>query len=131
MMKNTETRAFNTKGPLGLMMLLLNRSLFEAIDKWTVPVIRRRDHCRTFPMHDLYAYVGLEIAVSLNRVASFEDMWNTKKFAGVEDFRALIGRDKFKRIRPALRFYPSCDHDVATKDSLRHNRLILQLFCRN
>lgn len=130
MMRNTATRAFDTKETLDLTILFLNRSLFEAISKKNAPLLRRCGHCRAFPTIALYACIGLEIAASLTRVASFEDMW-CKNVYGLEYFRTVMGRDKFEPIRSAMRVYPSYDHDVSTKDPLWHSRLIIQYFRRN
>lgn len=58
-------------------------------------------------------------------------MWSKKQFAGLEDCCAVMGRNRFKRIRSALRFYPSYDHYVAVRDPLWHSRLILQHLRRN
>lgn len=64
----------------------------------------------------------------MTKVAVIEEMWSNKTFKGLEDFRAVMGRDMFRSIRSELRFYPTYDHDVDLKDPLWHSRIILQHF---
>lgn len=123
--------AFASKGFLGVFMLFLHRSLFEAIHSWTLPVLRRRGYDASFTLQDLYAYIGLEIASSLTKVPVLSEMWSTKMFCGLEDFRRVMSRDTFKLIRCTLRLYPSYDHDIAVRDPLWHSRIIMEHFCRN
>lgn len=57
-------------------------------------------------------------------------MWS-KTFGGLEAFRAVMGRDQFKLIPSEIRFYPSYDPGVATKDPVWNRRLMLQHFGGN
>lgn len=103
-------RSFESEGFLGLFLLFMRLSLFEAIHFWTVTMIRRRSYGAGFTTSVLYAYVGLEIATSLTKVPILSELWSNRMFFGTDDFGKVMSRDTFMRIRSSLRLYPSYDH---------------------
>lgn len=52
-----------------------------------------------------FAYVGLEKARSLSKKNNVKDYWTSRMFLVQEAFRAVMSRDKFRKIRSVLRFY--------------------------
>lgn len=61
--------SYTHHGPLGLFFLFLNKSFVTTLSRWTVPGLKRRRYMNNLPLDALYAYIGIEIAVSLQRVS--------------------------------------------------------------
>lgn len=102
----TTRKAYKTQRTLSLFFLFLTQSMFEALSKWTHERLRASAQDENLNLTEMRACLDLEIA-SLTKVSVLQETWNTKKFAGVSDFSAVMPRDHFKKIRAALKLSPA------------------------
>ena len=66
--------------------------------------------------------------MSFNTFNSISDYWSTRMFAGNKDFRNVMGRDQFKRIRGCLTLhhpFATIDFHQRSADPLYHSRAFL------
>lgn len=79
------------------------------------------------------AYVGLEMAMSIDSYNDISDYWKTNMFSGHNDFKAAMSRDDFNRIRSNIVLHPeeTIIHDVRSSDPLWHSRKMIQIFQKN
>lgn len=123
-------RAYSENKEVGLFHLFLNKSFFHSILKWTNAELEKKGRNK-ITEKKLYAYVGLELAMSILRLSEIRDYWKQTMFEGHSDFSRVMSRDDFQNIRGSLRFYPFYDSPIATKDPLWHSRLMLEHFMKN
>ena len=97
--------------------------------QWTNVELRKRGS-REISIKKLYAYVGLEIAMSIVQIGSIIEYWETKPFSGHEDFCETMSHTDFQDIRAAIQFHPFDCFDVATmeEDPLYHSRMFINHF---
>ena len=115
--------AYKDRKEVGLFWLCLTKRFFDSVRLWTSKRLQL-DSSRITELcsEELYAYVGLEIATSINKFNELREYWASRCFVGNADFRRVMSRDKFQTIRASLRFYPAYDHSVAVADPLWHSR---------
>lgn len=76
-------RAFDKKAELSLPSLFMNGTFFESVRKWTTQKMRLRGlliPTNVLTIEKLYAYVGLEMAMSLCKFNQISDYWCGKTF---------------------------------------------------
>ena len=85
-----------------------------------------------FNFSQFKGYIGLEIAMSFNSFNNISDYWSTKMFARNKDFKDVMGRDVFKRIRGCLKlhhpFATEDFHKSSAADPLHNSRTFLNRF---
>lgn len=70
---------------------------------------------------ELDAFIVLEIVTSLMNSNDLNDYWCSKLFFGNEEFKRVIGRDLFLKIRSSLKLYPTYNNDTTFLDPLLHS----------
>ncbi len=91
-------KAFEDEGSRekNLFHLFLNYLLFEAMLQWMNIEVRKRGS-RDISIGKQYAYVGLEIAMSIVQIGNIIEYWETKPFSGHEDFCETMSHKDFYR----------------------------------
>ncbi|KAG1705140.1 hypothetical protein DVH05_004076 [Phytophthora capsici] len=120
------TRAYHTKGILGLFGLFFNRRIRDTLLQWLNPRLTESG-VPTITLRELNAYIGLEIATSLCPLNRLRDYWSTNELYGHQLFRSTMQRDLFLGIRAALTLHPvdTVPKEVKVRDPLWHCRSIL------
>ena len=118
---------------IGLFYLFIAHSyLRDCIYKWTKDVLKEKWNVTDFSFCDFKQYIGLEIAMSFNSFHTISDYWSNKMFAGNQDFKDQMGRDRFKRIRGCLTLHAPFEtqdyHNRAIHDPLYYSRSFLNRF---
>jgi hypothetical protein len=102
-----------------LFELFLPKRFWDAILQWTNDNLVEKLK-KLITKEQFFAYIGLEVAISINPLDDIKDFLSTKKFFGVQDFRDVMSRNQFQLIRGSLAFRPiGCDPpDQKAKDPL-------------
>jgi hypothetical protein len=121
-----------------LLHLFMTKSFFAAVLKWMNKKLSLSPQSRgrrvdKFSEDELFAYVELELAMSVIRYNDIGQYWSTKVLEGHAAFRNTMSRNKFELIRSLLSFYDreSYDANLSSLDPLWHSRNILEHFLRN
>ena len=125
-------KAYKDNGYLGLFRLFINGSWFQAMRTW-LNMKREEKGLDAVNENMFYAYVGLEMAMSLVNMNTIDSYWRDDMFMGQKDFKETMSRPKFTAIRSNLTLCnPTLyDHEEASKDPLWHSRKLLEHFQRN
>ena len=138
--------AFDDKGELGLFFLFFTPQQIEAIRVYTCERLAwsgQSSTTRGLDKTKFNAVLGLELAMSILRFGAIADYWDVNKmFSGHEDFRKVMSRDDFTRIRSHYTLYNSAVFDstsdagdaeslsIITRDPMFHSRKVLDNFQR-
>lgn len=124
---------------LKLFFSFITKSYFCAVYKWTNQKIQacqkvRAMHLKKYISRDqFFAYVGLELGMSILQCNAIDQYWNTGLFQGHTTFQNTMSRNRFELIRSQLCFAnpEQYNHEVASKDPLWHSRSLLEHFTKN
>lgn len=64
----------------------------------------------------MYGYVGPELAAPITEPHNLKDYWYTKTVHGQDDFRRVMPRDIFLKIRALIQLYQASSHEEAEID---------------
>ena len=99
--------SFERDGLLGLFHLFLPSKFVKgSLYEWTKQEMIKKHPNSKFNYTMFKQYIGLEIAMSFNFFSQIRDYWSTKMFAGNEDFKNVMSRDKFMNVRASLKLHP-------------------------
>lgn len=104
--------ALNTGGEFGLFRLFFPLCEMERVRRQTNKSRRLK---REISCTDFHAYIELEVATSFVRLGKIEDYWSTKSFQRQMDFPIVMSRNRFQKIRAALRTSIGGYTDAVTK----------------
>jgi Transposase IS4 len=127
---NAVKEAYSERGNKGLFNLFLNGRFFSNVLSWTNGELAKKGHA-TVSREAFDAYLGLELAMSLNQLNQISYYWSTKTFLGNVDFRETMSRDMFCCIRSCLKFHEDRTHANAFTDPLCHCRTMLNHFLKS
>ncbi|CAM9879307.1 unnamed protein product, partial [Heterosigma akashiwo] len=99
-----EGMAEAAKEDLGVYYKFLDPPFFKKIFTWTNKEMFSHG-MEKIEMDKFMAYMGLEMAASVVRFGSWREYWATGLFQGHPDFKSVMGRDAFLKIRSCLKFY--------------------------
>jgi hypothetical protein len=116
---------------LGLFHLFLTQNYLETVCKWTNEVLERKGR-KQATVKEFYAYIGLEMGMSLLRYNDIKKYWAEGSFVGHETFRDTMSRNRFQEIRSCISFLSPKAYDAATAhdDPLWTCRSLLDHFIR-
>ena len=104
---------------LGLFNLFMTKTFLDTVWRWTNESMGRKGR-RRCTKNDFFAYIGLEMGMSLMKFNDIHKYWSSGCFLGHDTFRTTMSRDRFKQIRSCICFSsPSLYYaDEANKDLL-------------
>ena len=114
----------------GLFHMFVHNEFLNHIRCWTNEKLHGKHKPRMTPEF-FFAYLGVEIAASLNPQYKISDYWSSKEFIGNHDIASVMSRQKFMTARANVKHYPVYDEAVASKDPLWHSRSMLNHFWKN
>ena len=125
-------QAYNQNKELGLFRLFLSKSFFKCVLRWTNEALNN-DGRKPVSESKLWAYIGLEVGMSLVQMNDISAYWETKMFSGHSHFINVMSRDDFETIRSHLSVHPASayNHTIASTDPLWHSRKIMEQFMKN
>ena len=95
-------KAWKSKGPAGLFYCFLTRQILcKRMRVWT-----EQKSNLNITQHEMSAYVGLEMAMSICRFNKIRDYWTNSPFLGNNWFKNTMARDRFTQIRANLQLVP-------------------------
>lgn len=98
-------RAYSENGYCGLFKLFLTRSFLDKMRKW-MNLELTNDALKPINEAKFNAYLGLEIAMSLVQFNDIDEYWKGGMFQGHSDFKKVMSRDDYTRIRSHVRLRP-------------------------
>ena len=106
-------KSFEDKGCLGLFFLFLSKSWFKSVRQWTSKSMQDKGF-NELSEKKFFAYLGIEMAMSLCQLNGIYHYWRKDMFLGCHDFQQTMSRNEFTRIRSAvlLRDPDQYDHTV-------------------
>ena len=122
-------KSFEDKGCLGLFFLFLSKSWFKSVRQWTSKSMQDKGF-NELSEKKFFAYLGMEMAMSLCQLNDIYHYWRKDMFLGHHDFQQTMSRNEFTQIRSAvlLRDPDQYDHTVSSTDPLWHSRKMLDHF---
>lgn len=128
--KDRVIRAYQQNGVGGLFKLFFTRSFVDKMRKWTNKSLEDNGF-RTVNEAKFFAYFGLELGSSLIQYNDLDEYWKNNMFQGHADFKRVMSRDDFLRIRGHLKLRPPAySHDGAIHDPLWHSRSLMEYFLK-
>jgi hypothetical protein len=115
-----------------LFHLFLTKSFFKAVRKWTNRKLSwshqsRSDSVDSISLDKLFAYVGLELGMSIIKYNSIAQYWSGNVLEGHAAFKDTMSHNTFELIRSLLTLNDpkSYDHNVASLDPLWHSPFVI------
>ena len=120
--------AYNTSKEAGLFTLFFSKSFKSMIIQWTNSQLVEKNNIE-MSFSEFDAFLGLEIAMSINPFNDITEYWNLKRFMGQDEFPYTMGRNRFQTIRGNLQLHHlEKDYNFDKRDPLWHSRFILSHF---
>ena len=116
---------------LNLFHLFFSKTFLEAVGEWTNEVLVSKGK-KSVSMKEFYAYMGLEMGMSLVKYNALKSYWSNGKFLGHEMFKETMSQNRFMEVRSCVRFVSmqSYDGQTANDDPLWFCRSVLDEFIR-
>jgi hypothetical protein len=86
-----------------LFHLFFTKNYLETVCRWTAEKLGMKGK-RPCSAVEFYAYIGLELGMSLLKYNSIKTYWSKECFIGHETFRDTMSRNRFESIRASARF---------------------------
>jgi hypothetical protein len=110
----TTAKVYETEGVLGVFHMFMHKNFLNHMRNWTRNKAKAAGlGLRGLPEELFYAYVGLDVAMSLVKFSTLSKYWSNGMFEGHPDFQKVMGRDLFVNIRSHLQFHPSVAENEA------------------
>jgi hypothetical protein len=111
---------------LNLFHLFFSKTFLEAVGEWTNEVLVSKGK-KSVSMKEFYAYMGLEMGMSLVKYNTLKSYWSNGKFLGHETFKETMSRNRFMEVRSYVWFVAmqSYDGQTANDDPLWFCRSVL------
>ena len=110
-------------------MLIASSYLKKYIFKWTKDETKENFDATKFTFALFNGYSSLDIDMYFNTFNNISDYWSTKMFSGNKDFKDIMGRDVFDRIRGCLKLHHPFEtedfHKKSDVDPLYHSHTFL------
>lgn len=121
--------AYQKHGILGFFLLFITPSRLEAMRLWTNEVLKFKKK-EAVDKELFYAYLGLEMGMSLNPMNNIKDYWSATPFVGNDTFKSTMSRNVFSAIRGSVMTHPPfvSAETVGTNDPLYFCRPMLDHF---
>jgi hypothetical protein len=126
------TNAYNSQEKeVELFHLFLTKNYLETVARWTNEVLVEKGR-KALYAKEFFAYMGLELGMSLLKFNSMKSYWARGNFLGHETFRTTMSRTRFQEIRSSIRFTSnaSYDNESASSDPLWSCRSLIDQFIR-
>jgi hypothetical protein len=109
---------------LNLFHLFFTKNYLETVCRWTNEVLEKKG-LKSCTSLEFFAYIGLELGMSLLKYNSIKSYWGNGSFLGHETYKQCMPQNRFQQIRASVWFCSlnSYDSEMASSDPLR--------FCRS
>jgi hypothetical protein len=114
-----------------LFHLFFTKNYLETVCCWTAKELGMKGK-RPCTAVEFYAFIGLELGMSLLKYNSIKSYWSKGCFIGHETFHDTMSRNRFESIRASARLtsIQAYDNEMAARDPLWSCRSFLDQFIR-